>query len=90
MWNYFFLDNGGKEMTLSNGRKWRRTVREQHHCESIEEAVVKAKQLTFGERIEIFARFGWHSPKVIVEPDGSIHNSLGNPVCLYDTDGNRL
>lgn len=89
-WNYYFLDNGGKEQVLSYGRKWRRTVRAFHYCVSLEEAVVQAKELLFGEQIVIYYRYGFNPPVAVIEPDGSIHDSHGNPVCLYDTKGNRL
>ena len=58
MWYYYFLDNGGKEIKLSCGKTWRRTVREMHYCCTIEEAVIMAKELTFGESIEICYRYG--------------------------------
>lgn len=89
-WSYYFLDNGGKEKMLSNGKKWRRIVRLMHYCCTLHEAVIQAKELLFGERIEIYHRYGSHPPVAVIEPDGSIHDSHGNPVCLYDTKGNRL
>ena len=90
-WNYYFLDNGGKEMKLSNGETWRRTISEMHYCCTIEEAVIKAKELTFGKCIEIHYRYGGLlAPAAIVEPDGRIHNRSGEPVRLYDRHGNTL
>lgn len=90
MWYYYFLDNGGKEMRLSGGRTWRRTVSEMHHCGTIEEAVIEARELTFGKRIEIHCRYGLMEPCAIVEPDGSVHDCKGEPLRLYDIHGNRL
>lgn len=91
MWHYYFLDNGGKEMRLSDGRIWRRTIRMMHYCDNIHDAVAKAKELTFGECIEIHHRYGnLLTPAAIVEPDGSIYGSGGTPLVLYDTKGNRL
>lgn len=89
-WNYFFLDNGGREMKLSDGKTWRRTSREMHYCVTLEEAVIEAKQLTFGKQIEISRRYGFLPPIVVVEPDGSLHDNNGNPIRLYDRNGNRL
>ena len=89
-WNYFFLDNGGREMKLSDGKTWRRTSREMHYCVTLEEAVIEAKQLTFGKQIEISRRYGCLPPIVVVEPDGSLHDNNGNPIRLYDRNGNKL
>lgn len=90
MWYYFFLDNGGKEIKLSGGKTWRRTTKEMHYCCTIEEAVILAKELTFGKSIEICYRYGHGAPRAIVEPDGSIHDCHGEPLRLYDRHGNRL
>lgn len=89
-WSYYFLDNGGKEQMLSNGKKWRRTARLMHYCCTLQEAVIQSKPLLCGQPIEIHYRYGSHPPVAVIEPDGSIHDSHGNPVCLYDTKGNRL
>ena len=89
-WSYYFLDNGDKEQMLYNGKKWRRTSREMHYCCTLQEAVIEAKPLLCGQPIEIYYRYGLEPPVAVIEPDGSIHDSHGNPVCLYDTKGNRL
>ena len=50
MWYYYFLDNGGKEVKLSNGETWRRTTSEMHYCCTLEDAVIEANQ---GEMNEV-------------------------------------
>ncbi len=74
---FFFLDN--------------RLARVMHYAETLQEAVIEAKSMTNGRRIEINNRYGaYGSVAAIVEPDGTVNDRNGNPLRLIDRHGNTI
>lgn len=80
-WQYYFLDNGRYQRVSNRKEPVFFPARVMHHCNTLYEAIEKAKAITYGKPIEIYPRYGgFPPPTAIVEPDGRIHNSRNEPI----------
>ena len=74
---YYYLDNSHSRTT--------------HYAETLHEAAIEAKRMTNGRCIAIYKRYGGFGPAIaIVESDGTVNDSNGNPLGLIDRNGDTI